>query len=201
MWEKRLLWLGIVCCFISACSTSAQKTITKPAPSIAGSKTVEFLGKRFTRKFQDANQVLRFYEYFPEKQTPTDWWELVDFQVYAPTPKPREPIDYARTVTGKFSHDYAQSSYHTYINYKTGTVILELIYPRSTRKDAHKKFFEFSAFKFYRDSGSGQVIVFHYARNIEAAGPERGEQSVRLEIKRIRDKVLHALTGFPDYQP
>lgn len=146
MWEKRLLWRVIVCCVVAACSTAAQMTTAKTALSLAGTKTVEFLGKQFTRKFQDANQALRFYEYFPEKQSPTDWRELVDFQVYAPTPKPREPIDYARTVTGKFSHDTPQSSYHTYTNYKTGAVILALIYPRSMHKDEHKKFFEFSAF-------------------------------------------------------
>lgn len=45
-----------------------------------------------------------------------------------------------------------------------------LFYPSSLRKDG--RFSEFSIFKFYKDSATGQNITFHFARNIPVATPE-----------------------------
>lgn len=81
---------------------------------------------------------------------------------------------------------------------KTGVTTLMLFYPSSLRKDG--RFSEFSIFKFYKDSATGQNITFHFARNIPVATPE-AERDLEKNLRKLQQEVLPAMARFPLYRP
>src|SRR5262249_11731804 len=127
---------------------SAPKVPSKP-PSIADTKSVTFIGKQFDLKFHAAQQVIPLYEYYPAKDTPELWMELVDFRIYPVNPNGNAPIDHAGRTAAEFKQKYPSMNFALYQDNKGTEALLDFFYPTSTRKEAGKSFLEFNAFKFF----------------------------------------------------
>jgi len=157
---------------LAVCSTlpsyaSEPTTPTDSArPSVADTKTVEFIGKKFELKFKATSQQIQIYEYFLANEAPENWLELVDFHIYPAHPG-NEPMDLAKRTAESFMKKYPYMRFALYSNNNTDAVLLDYFYPDSNRKEKEKAFLEYNAFKFFRDAGSGHTMSFHYAKNIE----------------------------------
>lgn len=176
-------------------------TVDTSHPSVSSTEKLVFIGKTFTRKYQTTRHPVRLYEFYPAGQTPDDWYELFDVEIYPQTSPALKPVVYARRLVQLFHRRFPRQPYTVYTNRKDDSLVLALVYPISVRKDKEKKYVEFSAFKFYRVSGGGRVMSLHYARNIEAASSTRTRNSVRLEVKDTRDQIIKALSVYPPFRP
>jgi len=187
---------------LAVCSTlpsyaSEPTTPTDSArPSVADTKTVEFIGKKFELKFKTTSQPVQIYEYFIANETPENWLELVDFHIY-PVHPGNEPMDLAKRTAASFMKKYPNMRFALYSNNNTDAVLLDYFYPDSNRKEKGKAFLEFSAFKFFRDAGSSHTMSFHYAKNIEGTNPSRPMGDVIDDIKKTRQEVVPAMAKFP----
>ena len=166
-------------------------------PSVAGTQTVEFLGKKFELKFKDTDKPVRIYEYFLERETPSNWIELVEFQIYPVHPDGNEPMDHAKRTAAAFKQSYPYMRFALYSDKDTGAALLDFFYPTSTRKGDGEEYLEFNAFKFFRDAGSDRTMSFHYAKNIESTSTARPVATVSADIKKTRDEILPAMARFP----
>jgi len=190
---------------LAVCSTlpsyaSEPTTPTDSArPSVAGTKTVEFIGKKFELKFTTTSQQVQIYEYFLANETPENWLELVDFHIY-PVHPGNEPMDLAKRTAASFMKKYPNMRFALYSNNNTDAVLLDYFYPDSNRKEKGKAFLEFSAFKFFRDAGSSHTMSFHYAKNIEGTNPSRPMGDVIDDIKKTRQEVVPAMAKFPIFR-
>lgn len=189
-------WVGIFGCASMVAATAADTD----RPSIAAIRTVDFLGKKFERKFEATDKPVRIYEYFPQQQTPDNWLELIEFQVYPVNPDGNEPLDHARRTATAFKQKYPAMQFALYSDKNTGAVLLDFFYPTSTRKEPGKEFLEFNAFKFFRDTGSPLTMSFHYAKNIEGISSSRTIDDVTNDIKKTRQEVVPAMARFPLYR-
>lgn len=180
-----------------------------PAPALAGSlpasvartTSVEFLGTAFARKWESTRGPVRRYEYYPPRQTPDDWLELVEFQVYPVALEGNDPVHFAARLARDFKRRYPRMRYALYTDRSGDAAILDFIYPTSTRKEKGKKFLEYDAFKFFRDPGDPHVLCFHYAKNIEGPSRSRPAPAVGAQIRKTRHEVIPALARFPVYGP
>jgi len=178
-------------------STDTPATPLDPGHlSVADTKTVEFLGKKFELKFKVTDQLIPIFEYYPPNQTPSDWIELVAFQIFPVNPDGNKPIDFAKRTANAFMQQYPDMTYGILVDDNSEAVILDFFYPTSTRKEKGKDFIEFNAFKIFRDPGSDQIIWFHYAKNIEGI-LARSPDDFMSEFNKTRKEVLSALTKFP----
>lgn len=187
---------GLVGCASTPVATASDAN----RPSIADTQAVEFLGKKFELKFKATDQPVRIYEYFPARETPDNWSELVDFEVYPVRPDGNEPMDYAKRTAAAFKQKYPYMQFALYADNNTGAALLDFFYPTSTRKEKGKEFFEFNAFKFFRDADSAHTMSFHYAKNIESTSPTRSMNDVSSDIKTTRQEVVPAMAKFPLYR-
>jgi hypothetical protein len=166
-------------------------------PSIANTLTVQFVGKTFDLKFQDTNQPTPLFEYYPSNETPSDWIELVDFQVYPVNPNGNKPVDFAQRAAAAFMQQYPDMKYSLITDKNSDAAVLDLFYPDSTRKESGKQFFEFDAFKFFSSADGSQTISFHYAKNIEFLDAD----SFLIEFKKTREEIVAELVNFPLFNP
>ncbi len=186
------------CSGLIGCASTAVTTAPDPSrPSVADTRTVDFLGKRFELKFKATGKPVRIYEYFLVKETPDNWLELVEFQIYPVHPDGNEPLDHAKRTAAAFKQKYPYMQFALYSDNKTGAAFLDFFYPTSTRKEKGKDFLEFNAFKFFRDAGSPVAMSFHYAKNIEGTGTSRPMNDVSADIKKTRQEVVPAMARFP----
>lgn len=199
--------VSAVCFSLSACSTAPigatppLSSTAKPSyPSIATTSHVLFLGERFTRKWQATDGPVKRYEYYPVKQTPDDWLELTEFQVYTNGSIDDTPSLYAKHLDAVFKAKYPGMPARLYANKKTGEAILVVLYPTSLRKLAGKKFVEFDAFKYFQDPVGKHVICFHYAKNIEAPSSSHPASAFNTEITKTWQTVLPAMALFKPYR-
>jgi len=187
---------------LAVCSTlpsyaSEPTTPTDSArPSVADTKTVEFIGKKFELKFKTTSQQVQIYEYFLANETPENWLELVDFHIY-PVHPGNEPMDLAKRTAASCMKKYPNMRFALYSNNNTDAILLDYFYPDSNRKEKGKAFLEFNAFKFFRDAGSSHTMSFHYAKNIEFTNPSRPMGDVIDDIKKTRQEVVPAMAKFP----
>ena len=170
-------------------------TLTGPDISSARNiQTVELLGKQFELKFAATDKPVKSYEYYLANESPDDWFELVEFQIYPLNRAGNRPIDFANRTAAAFMQQYPDMKYALFSDKSSSSVMLDFFYPTSTRKD--KDYFEFDAFKYFQDGGSTSVICLHYARNIEGISAARPESVVSADIKKERVKVEAALAKF-----
>jgi hypothetical protein len=176
---------------------SAPTSLTGPdISSLKDIQTVELPGKQFTLQFVSTGNPVHSYEYYPAGQSPEDWIEMVEFQVYPLDPKGGKPIDYAKRTAAAFMQQYPDMKYALLSDKSSPDAILDLFYPTSTRKEPGKDFLEFDAYKFFKDTASASIICLHYARNIEDISATRPAEDVSAEIKQVRKDIETALAKF-----
>jgi hypothetical protein len=186
------LFLGFTSVLVSAQSEPIR-------PSIAATKTVNFIGKNFELKFQSQQQAVPVFEYFLPNEAVDKWSELIDFRVYPVHPSGNEPMDHAVRTAKLFKQQYPYMQLALYSDSKTGAALLDFFYPTSTRKDGN--FIEFNAFKFFRDASTQNVMSFHYAKNIPGMEGDGNMEQVSMNIKATRAEVIPAIAKFPLYRP
>jgi hypothetical protein len=162
-------------------------------PSIAKTQMVEFNGKKFELKFKATDQPVQIYEFYLPNETPSDWIELVDFQIYPVNPDGNKPIDFAKRVAAAFMQQYPDMQYALISDNNSDAAVLDFFYPTSSRNEKGKKFLEFDAFKFFSAASGTQTMSFHYAKNIEFISPD----SFLSEFKKTREEIVSAMTEFP----
>ena len=188
---RRIILLLAVCAILPAYAADSGR------PSVAGTQTLEFLAKQFALKFKATDKPVQIYEYFPAGQTPRDWLELVEFQIYPVHPEGDEPLDHAKRTAAAFKKKYAHMRFAVHSDKRSGAIMLDFFYPNSTRKERGKEFLEFNAFKFFRDGSGERTLSFHYAKNIEGPHASRPMSEVSADIRKTRDDVLPAMAKFP----
>jgi len=170
-------------------------TLTGPDISSACDiQTVELLGRQFELKFAATDKPVKSYEYYLANESPDDWFELVEFQIYPVNPDGNQPIDFANRTAAAFVQQYPDMKYALFSDKSSSSVMLDFFYPTSTRKD--KDYLEFDAFKYFQDGGSTSVICLHYARNIAGTSAARPYSDVLADIKKARAEVEAALAKF-----
>ena len=201
MYRVVQLIVGIASAGLVACAATPTAGPADAArPSIAATESLEFLGKRFERKFEHEAGPVRRYEYFAGGDTPERWLELVEFQVYPVQPEGNAPVDFARRTAAALQQRFPRMRFGLYTDEQGNTALLDFIYPRSLRREPGRQFIEFNAFKFFRDQGSRRTLSFHYARNIEGLSRARSEADVIEDLKDLREQVLPALAELPLYR-
>jgi len=160
--------------------------------SFNGIKTIEFIGKTFELQFTSTDQGVQRFEYYLPNESPSDWFELVEIQVYPENPAGNEPIDLANRIASAFIQQYPEMKYSLLQNNSANEVILDFFYPTSTREG----YLEFNAFKFFKDPASEQVIGFHYAKNIEDENSSRTYDAVVTDLKQTIKEIESALAKF-----
>ena len=178
-------------------TSSAGDTPTTPSgssevSSVANITTIEFIGKKFESKFKAVDQPIQIYEYYLSNETPSDWFELVEIQIYPENPDGNKPIDFARRTAAAFIQQYPDMQYALLTDNNSDAVLLDFFYPTSTREG----FLEFDAFKYFKDPDSSHVICFHYAKNIEGASSSRSIDDVLGEIIKTRQEIESAMAEF-----
>ncbi len=166
-------------------------------PSVANTQTVEFIGKKFELKFKATDQPVQIYEYYLPNETPSDWIELVDFQIYPVNPDGNEPMDFARRTAAAFMKQFPDMQYALISDNNSDAVIVDFLYPGSTRKGKGKNFIEWDAFLYFRDAGSSHIMSFHYAKNIEDVSSSHSFDDVLSDINKTRKTVESAMAEFP----
>ena len=190
--------ISIGCLILVSCASAPVATPPDLGrPSVANTQTVEFLGRKFELKFKDTTKPVRIYEYFLAQETPSNWIELVEFQIYPVHPDGNEPMDHAKRTAAAFKQKYPYMQFALFADSNTGAALLDFFYPESSRKEKGKDFLEFNAFKFFRDAGSTHTMSFHYAKNIEDIGTARPMNSVSADIKKTREELVPAMAKFP----
>jgi hypothetical protein len=177
--------------------TDPRPALSDPgqASPVAELQTVEFIGRKFELKFKATDKPVQIYEYYLLNESPADWIELVEFQVYPVNPNGNQPIDFAQRTADAFIQQYPDMQYALFTDKNSEAVMLDFFYPTSTRQG----FLEFDAFKYMRDTKSSQVISFHYAKNIEAASATRSSDDVLSELKKTRKEIEAALAKFDPF--
>ena len=170
-------------------------TLTGPDISSASDiQTVELLGKQFELKFATTDKPVKSYEYYLANESPDDWFELVEFQIYPLNQDGNQPVDFANRTAAAFVQQYPDMKYALFSDKSSSSAILEFFYPTSTRTD--KDYLEFDAFKYFQESGSTSVICLHYARNFEGVSAARPSSVASAEMKKARVEVEAALAKF-----
>lgn len=192
--------MAIVFAFIWVVPVWAAAPAHGSWPSVAATTRVDFLGKPFERKWKSTDGPVKRYEYYPGKQTPNNWFEMVEFQVYPMRADGNGPRAHAVRLAEDFKRHYPYMKFALYADKSTGAALLDFFYPTSVRKDKDKQYFEFDAFKFFRDPVSGHTLCFHYAKNIEAPGPDHPMSDVAADLNNTRHKVIPAMARFGAYR-
>ncbi|PMX29136.1 MULTISPECIES: hypothetical protein [unclassified Pseudomonas] len=184
-----LLILSIMA-LLSGCASTPTPDLSRP--SIAETKSVVFAGKTFVLKFQKNG----LWEYFPENQSVDAWTEMVDFTVVPPDDR-FEPLDLGKRTVQLHQQENPDMPAVLATDNRTGILYLMLFYPSALRKDGH--FSEFSFFKYYRDAGTGAIVIFHFARNVPAKSQTRDERWE--SAKTLGDEIVPVIKAFPLYRP
>jgi len=172
---KAPLLILAVLALLSGCASSPTPDFSRPA--ITETKSVVFAGKTFVLKFQKDG----LWEYFPENESVDAWTEMLDFTVVSRGLSWQEPLDLGKRTVQLHQLENPNMPAILTTDNRTGILYLMLFYPKSLRKDGD--FSEISFFKYYRDSVTGQIIIFHFARNIPTpANPVESTQEMGAEL-------------------
>lgn len=118
---------------------------------------------------------------------------MVDFTVVPRDLNGFEPLDLAKRSVQLHQQENPNMPSILATDNTTGIDYLMMFFPTSWRKDGH--FSEVSFFKYYRDSGTGQTIIFHFARNIPTpSDPAKSTEEIGREI-------VPVIKAFPLYRP
>jgi len=153
---------------------------------------IEFIGKKFELKFKDATQPTQIYEYYLPNESPSDWFELVDIEIYPVNPSGNTPIDFANRTADAFKQQYPDMQYSLLTKNNSDEAILDFFYPTATREG----YLEFDAFKYFRDPGSSHVIGFHYAKNVEGISSSRSSDDVLSDLRKTIKEIESAMAEF-----
>lgn len=189
-----LRWLAAVAAALMLLGCASAPDLSRP--SIAETQSVVFAGKTFVLKYEGLGKV-PVREYYLPDESIAEWSELLDFRIAPLSPGGDTPRDYATRTALSHQQKYPELPVELYADDKTDAVYLLLYFPTSTRKDGH--FFEFNLFKFYKDSGTAQLINFHFAKNILADTPA-ARQELAATMQRLRAEVIPAMGAFPLYR-
>jgi hypothetical protein len=159
---------------------------------VANIQTIEFIGKKFELKFKATDQSVQIYEYYLANEGPSDWFELVEIQIYPVHPSGNKPIDFAKRTADAFIQQYPDMRYAILTDNNSDAVILHFFYPTSTREG----YIEFDAFKYFSNLSGSQVIGFHYAKNIEGINSSRSFDAVLGDITKTQREIESALAEF-----
>lgn len=184
-----LVVLSVLALLCGCASPPAAVAPDLSRPSIAETKSVVFDGKTFVLKFQKPG----LWEYFPAQESVDAWSEMVDFTVVPREMNRFEPLDLAKNTVRLHQQENPNMPSILATDNATGIVYLVMYFPESLRKDG--RFSEVSFFKYYRDSGTGQTIIFHYARNI----PTPSNPSKTVEA--MGPEIVPVIKAFPVYRP
>lgn len=179
---------------LSGCASSS----TASAPdlslaSIAETKSVVFDSKTFVLKYQKNG----LWEYFPEDENVDTWTEMLDFTVVPLDQNRSEPLDLGKRTVQPHQKENPDMPAVLTTDNRIGILHLMLFFPSSLRKDG--SFSEYSFFKYYRDSGTGQIIIFHFARNVPATSQTREDRWESTE--EIGHEIVPVIKAFPRYRP
>src|SRR5688500_6562843 len=105
---KRIILLLAACSLLPAYAADSER------PSVASTKKVEFLAQKFDLKFKATDKPVRIYEYFPANETPDNWLELVEFQIYPVHPQGNDPMDHAKRTASAFKKKYPHMRFAVY---------------------------------------------------------------------------------------
>ena len=187
--KATLLVLSVLALLSGCASPTATVAPDLSRPSISETKTVAFGGKTFVLKFH--KEGLR--EYFLPEESMDAWTEMVDFTVVSRDMNRFKPLDLAKRAIALHQQENPNSPAILLTDNKTGIDYSMMFYPKSLRKDG--RFSEISYFKYYKDSASGQTIIFHFARNIPTPS-DPDEKAV--ETGR---EIVPLIEAFPLYRP
>jgi len=154
--------------------------------------TIEFIGKTFELKFKATDQPVQIYEYYLPNEGSSDWFELVEIQVNPVNPSGNKPIDFAKRLADVFKQQNPDGQYALLTDNNSDAVIIDFILPTSTRQN----YLEFDAFKYFTDTTSSQVILFHYAKNIEGITSTRSFDDVLADLNKTRNEIEFAMAEF-----
>jgi hypothetical protein len=186
---KATLLVLSVLALLCGCTTPPAYTSNPSSPSIAQTKSVEFAGKTFVLKFQKAG----LWEYFPAEESIDTWTEMVDFTVVPREMNHLKPLDIGKRAIALHQQENPNLPAMLLTDNRTGIDYAMMFYPNSLRKDG--QFSEISYFKYYKDSASGQTIIFHFARNIpKPKNPTDAAVEIGQEIPPL-------IEAFPLYRP
>lgn len=169
------------------CATPLTSNMS--SPSIADTKTVVFGNKTFVLKFQKPG----LWEYFPAEESVDAWSEMVDFTVVPREMNRFKPLDIAKRAIQLHQQENPNLPAVLLTDNRTGIDYAMMFYPKSLRKDG--AFSEISYFKYYKDSATGQTIIFHFARNIPKPNDPSGS------AEEIGQEIPPLMESFPLYRP
>ncbi|OPA86602.1 hypothetical protein BFW86_20925 [Pseudomonas fluorescens] len=186
---KATLLVLSVLALLCGCTSPAPVPPDLSRPSIAETQSVAFAGKTFVLKFHKAG----LWEFFPAQESIDAWSEMVDFTVVAPEFNRFKPLDLAKRAIALHQQENPNMPAILLTDNKTGIDYSMMFFPTALRKDG--QFSEISYFKYYKDTASGQTIIFHYARNI----PKPSNPSeIAIETGR---EIVPVIEAFPLYRP
>jgi hypothetical protein len=195
--KASLLILSVLVLLSGCAFTSRPANPALSRPSVAETNSLIFAGKTFVLKYQTDGQI-PLKEYFLPEESVDAWSDMADFRVAPPLLNDLEPVDLANRAALLHQQDYPLMTVQLNTDDYSGVTTMMLFYPSSLRKDG--RFSEFSIFKFYKDSATGQNITFHFARNIPVATPE-AERDLEKNLRKLQQEVLPAMARFPLYRP
>lgn len=163
-------------------------------PSIAETRSVIFDGKTFVLKYQKNG----LWEYFPQNESVDAWNEMVDFTVVSADLNRFEPLDLGKRTVQLHQRENPNMPAIMSTDNRTGILYLMLFYPKALRKDG--RYSEYSFFKYYRDGATGQIIIFHFARNVPADKPQTPEERSE-SVTTIGQEIVPVIKAFPLYRP
>jgi hypothetical protein len=187
--KATLLMLSLLAVLCGCTSPPVDIAAYQARPSIAETKSVVFDGKTFMLKFHKEG----LWEFVPAQESIDAWNELVDFTVVSRDLNRFTPLDLAKRAIALHQQENPNMPAILLTDNKTGIDYSMHFYPDSLRKDG--QFSEISYFKYYRDSVTGQTIIFHYARNIpKPSNPSESAIAIGREI-------VPQIEAFPLYRP
>lgn len=172
---------------LSGCTTPLTSNMS--SPSIADTKTVVFGGKTFVLKSQKPG----LWEFFPPEESMDAWNEMVDFTVVPREMNRFKPLDIGKRAIQLHQQENPNMPAVLLTDNRTGIDYAMMFYPKSLRKDG--EFSEISYFRYYKDETTGQIIIFHFARNIpKPSNPSDAAEEMGQEIPPLME-------AFPLYRP
>lgn len=187
--KATLLVLSALALLCGCATRPSAVTPDLSRPSIAETQSVEFAGKTFVLKFHKAG----LWEFFPAQESVDAWSEMVDFTVVSRDFNHFKPLDLARRAIALHQQENPNMPAVLLTDNKTGIDYSMMFFPTALRKDG--QFSEISFFKYYKDSATGQTIIFHFARNIPK--PNTPSESAMATGR----EIVPAIEAFPLYRP
>lgn len=184
---KATLLIVSLVALLAGCASAPTPDLSRP--SIADTQSVQFAGKTFVLKFRKPG----LWEFFPPQESVDAWSEMLDFTVVPRDQNRFEPLDLGKRTVQLHQQENPNMPAILTTDNRTGVLYLMLFFPKSLRKDG--QFSEISFFKYYKDSATDQIIIFHFARNIPT--PDDPVEST----EKMGAELVPTFKAFPLYRP